>query len=589
MLRTHNCGEIRKEHIKEKVSLCGWVHSYRDHGGVVFIDLRDKYGLTQIVFEPAHNKVAHKLANDLRREYVIKVEGYVRSRGKLINPKLATGEIEVLADSVEILNKSETPPFEIDENISVSEDLRLKYRYLDLRRPRMQHNLQVRHKVITTARTYLNENGFSEIETPLLAKSTPEGARDYLVPSRVNKGMFYALPQSPQLYKQMLMIAGMDRYYQVAKCLRDEDLRGDRQPEFTQLDMEMSFIDEEDIYTLVEGMLKKVWKEVLGIKIQTPFPRLTYHDAMDKYGCDKPDTRFELPLNNMTNTLNGSGFKVFEDVIKEGGTIKCINVKNSNFSRNDIDSFIEFVKIYDAKGLAWMKMTDKLESSVTKFFTEPMLKKIEKKVQAEKGDLLLFVADKKHKIVNDALAALRLKIGKQLGLIDENKYNFLWVYNFPMLEYDEEEQRHVAVHHPFTSPNPSELKYLETNPEKVNARAYDIVLNGWELGGGSIRIHDPEIQKRVFKAIGLSQKQAESQFGFLLEAFTFGAPPHGGIALGMERMIALMTKSDSIREVIAFPKNKNAESLLVGSPSEVDTSQLRDLHIKLDFVKQDKK
>ena len=588
MLRTHNCGELRKEHIKENVSLCGWVHSYRDHGGVIFIDLRDKYGLTQIVFDPSHNKESYKLADTLRREYVIKVKGKVRSRGKLVNPKLATGEIEVLADSLEILNKSKTPPFEIEENITVNEDLRLKYRYLDLRRARMQKNLEIRHKVITTARSYLNENGFCEIETPLLAKSTPEGARDYLVPSRINKGKFYALPQSPQLYKQMLMISGVDRYYQVAKCLRDEDLRADRQPEFTQLDMELSFVEEEDIYELIEGLLKKIWKQVLGISIKTPFSRMTYQDAMDKYGCDKPDTRFELLLHDMTDTLKKSGFKLFEDIIKSGGTIKCINVKNSNFSRKDIDEFIEFVKIYDAKGLVWMRMNEKLESSVTKYFSDSILKKIEKKVQAKKGDLLLFVADKKHRIVNDALAALRLKIGKKLKLIEEDKYNFLWVYNFPMLEYDEDEQRHVAVHHPFTSPNPHELKDLEKHPDRVNSRAYDIVLNGWELGGGSIRIHDPEIQKRVFKAIGLSIKQAESQFGFLLDAFKYGAPPHGGIALGMERMIALMTKSKSIRDVIAFPKNKNAESLLVKSPSEVDPKQLKELHIKLDFVKKKK-
>ena len=586
MMRTHNCGELRIKDIKKKVKLCGWVKSYRDHGGVIFIDLRDRYGLTQVVFEPGHDKKSHKIANTARREWVLQIEGKVRSRGKLKNPKLKTGEIEVLADSIKILNKSLTPPFEIEENLNINEDLKLKYRYLDLRRPTLKHNIETRHKVISSVREYMNEKEFIEIETPLLAKSTPEGARDYLVPSRVNMGKFYALPQSPQLYKQILMIAGMDKYYQIAKCLRDEDLRADRQPEFTQVDIEMSFIEEEDIYKLIEGVLKKVWKDVLNVNIKTPFPKMTYQEAMERYGCDRPDTRFKLELINVTDTVKGSDFKVFENLIKEGGTIKCINVKKSPFSRKDIDEFTDIVKIYDAKGLSWMKMNDVLESSLTKFFSNKILKKIEKKTKAEKGDLLLFVADYKHKIVNDALAALRLKIGEKLGLIDENKFNFLWVTNFPMLEYDEDEERHVAVHHPFTSPNPNELKYLEKHPEKVNSRAYDIVLNGWEIGGGSIRIHDPEVQKKVFKAIGLDQKEAESRFGFLLDAFKYGAPPHGGLAIGVDRLITLITKSSSIRDVIAFPKNKNAEEMMVGSPSSVSQTQLKDLHIKLDHVKK---
>ena len=588
MLRTHTCGELREKHIKKSVKLCGWVKSYRDHGGVIFIDLRDRYGLTQIVFDPSHNKKSYKIGDTVRREWVIKASGKVRSRGKLKNPKLKTGDIEVLADSVEILNKSLTPPFEIEDRNDVNEDLRLKYRYLDLRKPKMHNNIVIRHKVIQVVREYLNKQNFLEIETPILAKSTPEGARDYLVPSRVNMGKFYALPQSPQLYKQILMMSGMDRYYQIAKCLRDEDLRADRQPEFTQIDVEMSFIEQEDIYFLIEGMLKKIWKDVLKVNIKTPFPRMTYYEALDKYGTDRPDTRFELFLIDVKNEVKNCGFKVFDDLIKAGGCVKCLNVKKSKFSRKDIDSFIEFVKIYDAKGLSWMRMSDKLESSITKYFSAASLKKIQKKTKAKKGDLLLFVADKKHKIVNDALAALRLKIGKKLSLIDKNKWNFLWVIDFPVVEFDENEQRHVAVHHPFTSPKDEDMKYLDKDPGKARAKAYDVILNGWELGGGSIRIHDPEIQKKVFKTIGLSMKQAESQFGFLLESFKYGAPPHGGIALGVDRLLTLITNNESIRDVIAFPKNKNAEELMVSSPSEVSDAQLKELHLKLDFIKKKK-
>ncbi len=587
MLRTNNCGELREKDIKKSVKLCGWVQSYRDHGGVIFIDLRDRYGLTQIVFDPSHNKKMHKLADSLRREDVIQAEGKVRFRGKgLVNKKLDTGEIEVLADSLEILNKSKVPPFELNDRISVNEDLRLKYRFLDLRRPQMQRNIRNRHEVIQTIRSYLNKQDFLEIETPLLAKSTPEGARDYLVPSRVNPGKFYALPQSPQLYKQILMVSGMDRYYQIARCLRDEDLRADRQPEFTQIDIEMSFVEEEDIFSLVEGMLKKIWKKVLEVKIKTPFPRMTYQEAMDKYGTDRPDTSFDMHLINLTEEVKESKFKVFSDLVKKGGTVKCLNVKKSNFSRKDIDEFAEFVKIYDAKGLAWMRMSDKLESSITKHFSDKTLKKIEKKTKAKKGDLLLFVADKKHKIVNDALAALRLRIGDDLGLIDKSKFNFLWVIDFPMLEFDENEQKHVAVHHPFTSPKPEDMKYMDKDPGKVRARAYDVVLNGWEIGGGSIRIHNQELQKKVFDVLGISKKEAKERYGFLLRAFEYGAPPHGGIALGVDRLITLITQSESLREVIAFPKNKDAEELMVGSPSEVDKNQLKELHLKLDIVKK---
>ncbi|MEA2037744.1 MAG: aspartate--tRNA ligase [Nanoarchaeota archaeon] len=590
MKRTHTCGELTKKDNDKVVTLCGWNNSRRDHGGIIFIDLRDKYGLTQIVFDPKNNKEVHKEAEHLGREDVIQIKGKVRLRGEgLINPKLKTGEIEILVNDLEILNKAETPPLEVDDRVEVNEDMRLKYRYLDLRKPSMQHNLMIRHKAVKASRDFFDNEGFLEVETPMLAKSTPEGARDYLVASRVNPGRFYALPQSPQLFKQLLMVSGCDRYFQIVKCFRDEDLRADRQPEFTQIDVEMSFIDEEDIYDINERLMQTIWKKTLNIDVKTPFQRLTYQEAMDKYGIDKPDLRFGLELTDVTEIVKDSDFKVFTDNIKSGGVVKAINVKKSPLSRKDIDALIEFVKIYSAKGLAWMKYEDnKLESSVVKFFNEDLQKKLIKRLNVEKGDLLLFVSDHKHFIVNDALGNLRNHLAKKLKLVPKDTYKFAWVTDFPLMEYDEDEQRHVAVHHPFTSPKDEDLKFLDENISKIRAKAYDLTLNGVEIGGGSIRIHKRELQEKIFKVLGISQKEAEMKFGFLLDAFRYGAPPHGGIAFGMDRIAAILTNNESIREVIAFPKTKKAESLLENSPSEVDDKQLKELHIKLDIVKERK-
>ena len=593
MRRTNTCGELTDKAIGKEVCLNGWCQSRRDHGGIIFIDLRDRYGLTQIVFDPNHNKDVHAKAEKLGREDVISVTGKVRARKEgMENTKLKTGKIEVLIDELDLLNKSETPPLEVDDRVKVNEDVRLRYRYIDLRKPILQNNLILRHKTVKAVRDFYDKENFLEIETPMLAKSTPEGARDYLVPSRVNPGKFFALPQSPQLFKQLLMVSGFDRYMQIVKCFRDEDLRADRQPEFTQIDVEMSFIDEEDIYEIHERLMKHVWKEILGLDLKIPFPRLTYADAMDRYGSDKPDTRFELELVDVTNVTKKSDFKVFTDNIEAGGIVKALNVKNGveKFSRKDIDSFIEFVKVYSAKGLAWIKVTDKgLESSVVKFFNPEVQKELVKKLKAQKNDLLLFVSDKKHFTVNDALGNLRLNIAKKLGLIDEKKHNFVWITDFPLVEYDEDAQRHVAIHHPFTSPKDEDLALLDKEPAKVRAKAYDMVLNGVELGGGSIRIHKRDIQEKIFRILGISKQEADIKFGFLLEAFRYGAPPHGGLAFGLDRLIALLTKNESIREVIAFPKTKDAESLMEGAPAEVDNNQLKELHVKLDVISAPKK
>jgi aspartyl-tRNA synthetase len=593
MKRTHTCGQLTEKEIGKDVHLNGWCHSRRDHGGIVFIDLRDRYGFTQIVFDPKHNKELHAQADKLGREDVISVKGKVRARpGDMANPKLKTGKIEVLIDDLDVLNKSETPPIEIDDRIKVNEDVRLRYRYIDLRKPSLQNNLILRHKTVKAVRDFYDKENFLEIETPMLAKSTPEGARDYLVPSRVNPGKFFALPQSPQLFKQLLMVSGFDRYMQIAKCFRDEDLRADRQPEFTQIDVEMSFIDEEDVYDIHERLMKHVWKQVLGVDIKTPFPRLTYEDAMSRYGSDKPDTRFELELVDVTGIAKKSDFKVFTDNIKNGGMVKALNVKSGSekFSRKDIDSFIEFVRIYGAKGLAWMKLTDKgLESSVVKFFKPEVQKELIDKLKASKGDLLLFVSDAKHFVVNDALGNLRLHLAGKLGLIDDKKYNFVWVTDFPLVEYDENAQRHVALHHPFTSPKDEDLALLDKEPGKARAKAYDLALNGVELGGGSIRIHKSDVQEKIFRILGIGKQEADLKFGFLLEAFKYGAPPHGGIAFGLDRLIAMLTKNESIREVIAFPKTKDAESLMEGAPAEVDNQQLKELHVKLDVISAPKK
>jgi aspartyl-tRNA synthetase len=588
MKRTNTCGELTKKEKAKEVTICGWLNSRRDHGGIIFIDLRDRYGLTQVVFDPRDYKKVHSEAEHLKREDVLQITGKVRLRGEgLINPKLKTGEIEILASELVILNKADTPPIEIDDRIEVNEDMRLKYRYLDLRKPRMQKNLKIRHQAVKAVRDFFDNKGFLEVETPMLGKSTPEGARDYLVPSRVNPSKFYALPQSPQLFKQLLMVSGCDKYFQIVKCFRDEDLRADRQPEFTQVDVEMSFIDEEDIYEIHEELFKKIWKDVLNKDIKTPFPRLTYTEAMDRYGSDKPDTRFSMELINVTDVVKNSDFKVFTDNIKSGGIVKAINVKSAQLSRKDIDELINFVKIYDAKGLAWIKFTDKgLESSVVKFFNDKTQKELIKKLKAKKGDLLLFVSDHKHFVVNDALGNLRLHLAKKLQLIPKDTFSFVWVTDFPLVEYDEDEQRHVAVHHPFTSPKDEDLKLLDSNPKDAKAKAYDLTLNGVEVGGGSIRIHKREIQEKIFSLLGISKKEAQEKFGFLLDAFKYGAPPHGGIAFGMDRIAAILTGNESIREVIAFPKTKSAESLMEGSPSEVADKQLKELSIKLDVVKK---
>ncbi|MEM4244646.1 MAG: aspartate--tRNA ligase [Candidatus Nanoarchaeia archaeon] len=588
MLRTHTCGELDTRSVNKKVSLCGWVHSRRDHGGVIFIDLRDRYGLTQIVFDPSNNKSAHKEAERLRREFVIKVEGVVKRRKKgMENKKLTTGAIEVFVDKLEVLNEAETPPIEIEDRVVPNDDLRLEYRYLDLRRPVMQSHIKLRHDVAQATREYLNSQNFLEIETPLLIRSTPEGARDYIVPSRVNPGKFYSLPQSPQLYKQILMVSGCDRYYQLARCLRDEDLRIDRQPEFTQVDIEMSFLEEEDIYELIEGLMKHIFKKVLNKDLKTPFKRLTYDEAIFKYGSDKPDLRFGLELHDVTKVVKDSDFSVFKNVIEHGGIVKCLNAKGcGNFSRKDLDELASHAAIYGAKGLAWAKVENNvLSSSITKYLNEKVQKEIMKIVDAKNNDLILFVADKP-KVVHEALGQLRLFIAKRLNLANPDEFNFCWVTDFPLFEWSEDEEKYVPMHHIFSMPKFEDMNYLESDPSKVKGQLYDLTLNGVEVAGGSIRIHKREIQERVLKVIGMDYAQAERNFGFLLKAFKFGAPPHGGIAVGFDRLVSLLSGSNDIRDFIAFPKNKAAQCPMDGSPSEVDESILKDVHIKLDVVRK---
>lgn len=582
MLRTNNCGQLSAKDIKKKVTLCGWTSTNRDHGGLIFIDLRDRYGITQIVFDPK-NKEIFKQAELLRREDVIQIAGEVRPRPKnMENPKLKTGKIEVLVKELKTLNKSSTPPIEIEDRIVANEDLRLEYRYLDLRRPIMQNYLLIRHKTAQAAREFLNKKDFLEIETPLLVRATPEGARDYLVPSRVNPGKFYALPQSPQLYKQLLMISGCDRYYQIARCLRDEDLRADRQPEHTQIDLEMSFVEEEDIYEVIEGLMKHIFKKVLKINIKTPFQKMPYDEAIDKYGSDKPDLRFGLELINITEIAKISNFEVF----RKAELIKAINPEK-DFSRKEIESLTDFASSVGAKGLAWMKYNNnKLESSIQKFFPENLQKELIRKIKPKKNSTIFFIADTK-KQTNDILANIRNKLGKDLNLIEKNDFKFCWIINFPLFEWNEDEQRWEPAHHMFTSPRPEHIKYLEKNPEKVYGILYDLILNGLELLSGSIRINQPELQEKVMKVIGLDKKQAEKKFGFLLKAFKYGAPPHGGVGLGFDRLVALMCGINDIREVIAFPKNKAAQCPMDSSPSEVSPEQLKELNIKLDIIKKE--
>ena len=587
--RTHMCTELSARNIGEKVTVMGWVQRSRNLGGVIFVSLRDRTGLLQVTFNSEQNEELFKKAETLKSEYVIAVIGTVAGRTpENINPKMKTGEIEVIGEELRILNSSETPPIYIEENLDANEAVRLKYRYLDLRRPDMQRNILLRHRVAKIARDYFDEQGFIEVETPMLTKSTPEGARDYLVPSRVHPGKFYALPQSPQLFKQLLMVSGFDRYFQIAKCFRDEDLRADRQPEFTQIDIEMSFVNIDDVLEVNEGFIKRVFKQALGVDIETPFVRMSYKEAMERYGSDKPDIRFGLELVNLSDIVENCGFKVFTDAVKSGGSVRAINAKGcgAKFSRREIDSLVEVVKTYKAKGMAWIAVEENgLKSSITKFLSEEEIKAILERMEAEPGDLICFVADK-NDIVCTSLGQLRLEIARRLNLLDNKVFKFLWVTEFPLFEYDEEEKRWVAMHHPFTSPMDEDIPKLDTNPGEVRAKAYDMILNGVELGGGSIRIHSQELQSKMFSLIGFTKEQAWERFGFLLEAFKYGTPPHGGMAYGLDRLIMLMAGASSIRDVIAFPKVQNASCLMTNAPDYVDEKQLQELHIKTEVGDQ---
>lgn len=581
-LRTHTCGDLTKENVDQEVLLNGWVSSRRDLGGVIFIDLRDRYGITQIVFDES-NKELHKKAEDLRSEYVIGIKGKVLLRNKeTINPAMATGEVEIEVSELNVYSEAKTPPFEIKDGIATNEETRLKYRYLDLRRPKLQRNMLLRSKLYHTVRSFYHEYDFAEVETPVLMRSTPEGARDYLVPSRVNAGKFFALPQSPQTYKQLLMVAGMDRYFQIVKCFRDEDLRADRQPEFTQIDVEMSFVDEEQIYKVHEQLMAKIWKEHLDIEIVTPFPRMPYREAIETYGTDKPDTRFGMKIKNLSDLIGNCGFKIFESTVKKGGRVVSISVpEKGELGRGALDRLTEDVKRETgAAGLIYIKVSDEGHlCSVGKFLTEEKVQELVERSEAMHGGLVLILAGPNPQIYKQ-MGILRLMMGKDLGLIDQAAHNFLWVTDFPLVEWDKEEKRYMALHHPFTSPKHEDLDKLEISPEEVNARAYDLVLNGSEIGGGSIRIHNSKLQNQMFRVLGIGEEEAREKFGFLLDSFTYGAPPHGGIALGLDRIVMLMAGAGSLRDVIAFPKNQKAQSTMDQSPGTVDEKQLRELHIK---------
>ncbi|MGN0385956.1 MAG: aspartate--tRNA ligase [Lachnospiraceae bacterium] len=589
--RTNRCGELSKANIGEEVTVMGWVQKQRNKGGIIFVDMRDRAGLLQVIFEESDcGSENFAKAEKLRSEFVIAVVGKVEARSGAVNENLETGEIEVRAREIRILSEAETPPFPIEAESKTKEELRLKYRYLDLRRPNLQKNLKLRSKITTTIRSHLDAEGFYEIETPMLTKSTPEGARDYLVPSRVHPGNFYALPQSPQIFKQLLMCSGYDRYFQIARCFRDEDLRADRQPEFTQVDMELSFVDVDDVIDTTERMVQKVCKEAIGLDVQLPIARMTWQEAMDRFGSDKPDTRFGMELKNVSDVVKGCGFGVFTGALENGGSVRGINVKGqAEMPRKKIDALVEFAKGYGAKGLAYLAVLPDgtYKSSFAKFMTEEELKALVSAMEGESGDLLLFAADK-NKIVYSVLGALRIEVAKQLDMIDNDKFNFLWVTEFPLLEWSEEEERFVAMHHPFTMPMDEDLEYLDSDPGRVRAKAYDIVLNGVELGGGSVRIFQPEVQEKMFEVLGFTKEEAYDRFGFLINAFKYGVPPHAGLAIGLDRFVMLLVKADNIREVIAFPKVKDASCLMTEAPNVVDEQQLRDLQISLNLADTEK-
>ncbi len=580
--RSHYAGDLREAHIDQEVTLMGWVQKRRNLGSLIFVDLRDRTGICQVVFDTAVSEAAFEKANAIRNEYVIAITGKVMKR-QSVNPNLPTGQIEIFAEELKILCESEVPPIHVDDNDEANERLRLKYRYLDLRKPKMQNYLFTRHRIASAARRFFDSHGFVDVETPMLTKPTPEGARDYLVPSRVNPNKFYALPQSPQLFKQLLMVSGFDRYYQITKCFRDEDLRADRQPEFTQIDVEMSFVDEEDVRAINEELLKYIFKEVADVDVALPLNKLTYHEAMTRYGSDKPDVRFGFELKHLNDMFVDTEFKVFADTLASNGDIRGININGyaDRYSRKDIGKLEDFIKTYGAKGLAWIKFSgDEMQSSINKFLNEAHVAEIKARFNAGDNDLILIVADKPS-VVFDSLGALRCEVAKQLGILDPKDYKFLWVTDFPLFEYDEEENRYVAKHHPFTSPKDEDVDKLESDPANCRAKAYDIVLNGYEIGGGSIRIHNSSVQERMFKALGFTEEEAIEKFGFFIDAFKYGAPPHGGIAYGLDRVVMLVTGTDNIRDVIAFPKTQDAKCLLTNAPSVAEEKQLGELYLEL--------
>lgn len=589
MHRSCGCGRVTEKDCGKELTLAGWVNTRRDHGGLIFIDLRDRSGIVQVVMSPQYGEDAFHKAEDVRSEYVLAIRGIVRERSpETVNPKMQTGKIEVVVSEMRVLNKAKTPPFYVEDGIDVDETVRLKHRYIDLRRPEMQRNLIMRHKIVHEMRQFLDAHDFLEVETPILTKSTPEGARDYLVPSRVNPGKFYALPQSPQLFKQLLMVSGLERYFQIARCFRDEDLRADRQPEFTQLDIELSFEDQDFILDLMEHMMQRIFKNVLNVDIQIPFKRITWDDAMNLYGSDKPDLRFDMHFYDISDLLRDTGFKVFRNVLDNGGIVKAITVKgDAAIPRRELDGLVDYVGNYGAKGLAWIGLNKdgSLKCQITKFLGEDKIREIGKFCEAENGDLILIIADKP-KVVAQALGELRLEMARRMNLIDESEFCFRWVTDFPMFEYSEEDKRWVAEHHPFTAPRDEDVQYLLTDPSKVYAKAYDMVLNGVEAGGGSLRIYQEELQEKVFKAIGITHEEAQEKFGFLLDAFRYGAPPHAGIALGLDRLVMLMLRLGSIRDVIAFPKTQSAIDQMTQAPSEVVDMQLKELHIRVDVKKE---